>query len=87
MEAGRDRTGTWSSSGAWNRTGKSTAQRHGDVFSLDEVYDKLESAADYADDAQVAFDPRWHFPTYLHASNVEMPDDWVIIEVRGLRPI
>jgi hypothetical protein len=35
----------------------------------------------------VAFDPRWHFPVYIGTTRLPGPDNWSIVEARGLRRI
>ena len=72
---------------AWDRAGKSAALTDWDTFSIDGLYDNLERAADNDGEVQIAFDPRWHFPTYVRTVALPGPDAWSIIEVRGLRPI
>jgi hypothetical protein len=72
---------------AWDRTGKSVGLTDWNTFSIDGLYDNLERAADNDGEVQIAFDPRWHFPTYVRTVALPGPDAWSIIEVRGLRPI
>ena len=71
---------------AWDRTGKAAALADWNTFSIDGLYDNLERAADNVDNFRIAFDPRWHFPTYVTTS-LRMPDTWGVIEVRGFRQI
>lgn len=68
-------------------TGKSVALTDWNTFSIDHLYDNLERSVDRYREAQIAFDPRWHFPTYVSTSSLPGPDAWSIIEVRALRPI
>ncbi len=72
---------------AWDATGKSAALIDWNTFSIDGLYDDLERAAEINGGAQIAFDPRWHFPTYIHTVALPGPDMWSVIEVRALRPI
>ena len=72
---------------AWDRTGKSVPITDWNTFSIDGLYDDLERAADINGEAQISFDPRWHFPTYVHTVALPGPDMWSVIEVRALRPI
>lgn len=72
---------------AWDRAGKSAALTDWNTFSIDVLYDNLERSADNDGKVQIAFDPRWHFPTYVRTVALPGPDAWSIIEVRGLRPI
>ena len=72
---------------AWDRTGKSAALADWNTFSIDHLYDNLEGAADTDSEVQIAFDPRWHFPTYVRTVTPPGPDGWSIIEVRGFSPI
>ena len=72
---------------AWDRTGKYVPITDWNTFSIDGLYDDLERAADINGEAQIAFDPRWHFPTYVHTVALPGPDMWSVIEVRALRPI
>jgi hypothetical protein len=72
---------------AWDRTGKPVALADWNTFSIDGLFDNLERAADADGEVQVAFDQRWHFPTYVRISALRGPDMWSIIEARALRPI
>ena len=72
---------------AWDRAGRSAALTDWNTFSIDGLYNNLERAADNDGEVQIAFDPRWHFPTYVRTAALPGPDAWSIIEVRGLRPI
>ena len=72
---------------AWDRAGNSAALTDWNMFSIDGLYDNLERAVDTDGEVQIAFDPRWHFPTYVRTVALPGPDAWSIIEVRGLRPI
>ena len=72
---------------AWDRAGKPAAITDWNTFSIDGLYDNLERAADNDAEVRIAFDPRWHFPTYVRTVALPGPDAWSIIEVRGLRPI
>ena len=72
---------------AWDRTGKSVPITDWNTLSIDGLYDDLGRAADINGAAQIAFDPRWHFPTYVHTVALPGPDMWSVIEVRALRPI
>ncbi len=71
---------------AWDRSGKSAALTDWNTFSIDGLYDNLEKAADNVSSAQIAFDPRWHFPKYVYTVLLPGPDAWSTIEVRGFRP-
>jgi len=72
---------------AWDKAGKSAALIDWNTFSIDGLYDNLERTADINGQVQIAFDARWHFPTYVYAVALPGPDMWSIIEMRGLRPI
>ncbi len=72
---------------AWDRAGRSAPLRDWDTFSIDGLFDMLERSADHAAAVQVSFDPRWHFPTYIHTRALPGPDMWTVIEARGLRPM
>jgi len=72
---------------AWDRAGKSAAITDWNTFSIEGLYDNLERAADNDGEVQIAFDPRWHFPTFVRTVALPGPDAWSIIEVRALRPI
>jgi hypothetical protein len=72
---------------AWDRAGKSVALTNWNTFSIDGLYDNLERSADNDGEVQIAFDPRWHFPSYVRTIALPGPDTWSIIEARGLRPI
>jgi uncharacterized protein DUF6174 len=70
---------------AWDRTGKSAPLSDWNTFSIDGLYDNLERSADINGEVQLAFDPRWHFPTYVRTVVLPGPDAWSIIEARALR--
>ncbi len=72
---------------AWDRAGRSAPLSDWDTFSIDGLFDMLERSADHDAAVQVTFDPRWHFPTYIHTRALPGPDMWAVIEARGLRPI
>src|SRR6266446_1830756 len=72
---------------AWDRAGRSAALSDWDTFSIDGLFDMLERSADHDAAVQVSFDPRWHFPTYIHTRGSPGPDMWAVIEARALRPI
>lgn len=69
---------------AWDRTGKSVSVTDWNTFSLDGLYENLERAADDDGEVQIAFDPHWHFPTYVRSVVLRGPDAWSIIEARAL---
>jgi hypothetical protein len=71
---------------AWDKTGKSAALTDWNTLSIDGLYENLERSADHVGSAQIAFDPRWHFPKYVHTVVLPGPDAWSTIEVRGFRP-
>lgn len=72
---------------AWDRTGKPAALSDWNTFSIDGLYDNLQRTAEINGQAQIAFDPRWHFPKFVYSVVLPGPDAWSTIEVRGLRPI
>jgi hypothetical protein len=72
---------------AWDKTGKPAAIIDWNTFSIDGLFDDLDRAADNVGEAQIAFDPRWHFPAYVRTAAARGPDAWSYIDVRGLRPI
>ena len=72
---------------AWDRTGKSVPLTDWNTLSIDGLYDNLERSAGINGQAQIAFDPRWHFPRFVHTVVAPGPDAWSTIEVRGFRPI
>ena len=71
----------------WDKTGRSAALTDWNTHSVDGLYDNLERTADGDGEVQIAFDPRWHFPTYIGTSPARGPDTWSIIEARALRPL
>ena len=71
---------------AWDRTGKSAPLTDWNTFSIDGLYDNLERSAEINGQVRIAFDPSWHFPTYVHTVTLPGPDAWSTIEVRALRP-
>jgi hypothetical protein len=72
---------------AWDRAGKSAGLTDWNTVSIDGLYDNLERSADINGQVQIAFDPRWHFPKYVHSVVLPGPDAWSTIEVRGFRLI
>ena len=72
---------------AWDRTGRSAALTDWNTLSVDGLYDNLERAADGDGEVQIAFDPRWHFPTYIGTNPARGPDAWSNTEARALRPL
>jgi len=71
---------------AWDRTGKSVALTDWSTVSIDGLYDNLERSADINGQAQIAFDPRWHFPRFVYTNVAPGPDAWSTTEARGFRP-
>lgn len=71
---------------ARDRTGKSVAVGQWNTFSIDGLFDSLQGSLDRDAVVQVAFDPRWHFPTYVYTAALPGPDMWSITEARALRP-
>ncbi len=72
---------------AWDKSGRQVAVTDWNTFSIDRLYDNLERSANNDGEVQIAFDPRWHFPTYVRTVALPGPDAWSIIEARALRPI
>ena len=72
---------------AWDRTGKPAALTDWNTLSIDGLFDSLERSADINGLVRIAFDPRWHFPRYVHTVALPGPDSWSTTEVRGIRPI
>jgi hypothetical protein len=71
---------------AWDRTGKPAALTDWSTFSIDRLYENLQRSADRDGEVLIAFDPRWHFPSYARTVALPGPDMWSIIEARGFRP-
>jgi hypothetical protein len=72
---------------AWDRAGQAAPLTDWNTFSIDGLFDDLERSTDRNAQVQIAFDPRWHFPRYVHTAMVPGPDAWSITEVRGFRPV
>jgi len=72
---------------AWDRTGKSVPLTDWNTLSIDGLYDNLDRSTDINGQVQIAFDPRWHFPRFVHTVVAPGPDAWSTVEVRGFRPI
>lgn len=72
---------------AWDKAGNSAALTDWNTFSIDGLYDSLDRTANINGQVQIAFDPRWHFPKYVHSVVLPGPDAWSTTEVRGFRPI
>ena len=71
---------------AWDRTGKPAAISDWHTVSIDQLYDDLERSVDGNTEVQIAFEPRWHFPTYVRTT-AALPDAWSIPQARALRPM
>jgi hypothetical protein len=71
---------------AWDTRGRSAAIMDWNTFSIDTLYDNLERSAERDAEVQIAFEPRWHFPTYIRTRAGQVPDGWSIVEARGFRP-
>ncbi|MDP9204102.1 MAG: DUF6174 domain-containing protein [Gemmatimonadota bacterium] len=71
---------------AWDKTGKAAAITDWNTVSIDQLYDNLERSADRDAEVQIAFEPRWHFPTYVRTTGAMVPDSWSMTEARALRP-
>jgi hypothetical protein len=69
----------------WDRTGTAVALTDWNMFSIDELFDNLERSIDHYGTVQIAFDPRWHFPAYVHTAALPGPDMWAVIDARALR--
>jgi hypothetical protein len=67
--------------------GRSATLTDWNTLSIDGLYDNLEHAADRNGEIQIAFDPRWHFPTYIRTNAARVPDAWGITDVRAFRPL
>ena len=72
---------------AWDGTGKSVSLTDWNTVSIDGLYDNLERTAGINGEALIAFDPRWHFPSYVYSVTLPGPDAWSTAEARALRPI
>ena len=72
---------------AWDKAGNSASLTDWNTFNIDGLFDSLERSADIKGQVQIAFDPHWHFPKYVHSVVLPGPDAWSTIEVRGFRPI
>jgi hypothetical protein len=73
--------------GGWNSRGKPVSLTADDTYSIDGLFDLLEQKADHADVVAVDFEDRWHYPAFISTDmRVGLPDDWGVLEVRGLRP-
>ena len=68
---------------AWDRTGKVVPISDWNTFSVDGLFDHLESSVDRYGGVQIAFDPRWHFPAYVSTVVLPGPDRWATYEARG----
>ena len=70
---------------AWDPTGKVAAISDWNMFSIDGLFDNIERSIDRDNVVQVAFDPRWHFPAFVHTVALPGPDMWATIDARALR--
>ena len=70
---------------AWDPTGKVVAISDWNTFSIDGLFDNIERSIDRDNVVQVAFDPRWHFPAFVHTVALPGPDMWATIDARALR--
>jgi hypothetical protein len=71
---------------AWDKTGRAASLTDWNTLSIDDLYENLEKWSDRNAEVQIAFDPRWHFPSYVRTS-MRVPDAWSITEARALRPL
>ena len=72
---------------AWDRTGQPTAISDWNTLDLDALYDSVERSVERDGTMAIAFDARWHFPSYVHIAALPGPDMWAIFEARALRPL
>jgi hypothetical protein len=71
----------------WEAPGRRVPVTERTGYTVDGLFTLLEQAAEQSDVVQVGFDLGWHFPARVRTdTNVELPDDWGTIDVRGLRP-
>ncbi len=71
---------------AWDPAGHAASLADWNTFSIEGLFDNLERSVDRDGVVQIAFDPRWHFPAYVHTAALPGPDMWGIFEARALRP-
>ena len=71
---------------ATDHAGKPVGLTDWNTFSIDELYDNLARSTDNSGQIRIAFDSRWHFPSYVRTISLPGPDAWSIIELRALRP-
>lgn len=72
---------------ASDSAGKSVALNGANTLSIDALFDNLEQKVSIDGVVGVAFDPRWHFPVYIGTTRLPGPDNWSIVEARGLRRV
>jgi hypothetical protein len=71
---------------AANAAGKAVPISDWSAFTLDKLFDNLETWPDRDGSVAIAFDARWHFPTFVSTSR-RMPDTWSTTEVRGFTSV
>ena len=72
----------------WDAAGRAVPITERTNYSIDRLFDILDQHAERDDVVEVRFDLRWHFPAYIRTDvSLGHPDDWGVIDVRGLRPI
>lgn len=71
---------------ASDSTGKSVAFNE-NTLTIEGLFDNLEQKVDIDGVVDVAFDPRWHFPAHVSTIRLPGPDNWSIVEARGIRRI
>jgi hypothetical protein len=72
---------------AWDKTGRPVPLTDWNTFTIDELFDNLLRSTDRDALVQIAFERRWHLPSYVRTSVLPGPDRWSIVEVRGFRPL
>jgi hypothetical protein len=70
----------------WTRTGAVVPLSEWSVLDVDRLYDSMQHSVETNSWIVVAFDARWHFPSYVRSSMPPLPDTWSIIEARALGP-
>ena len=70
----------------WDKGGKPVPLTERNNYSIDGLFDLLDQQADLNDVVAVGFEDQSHYPVHISTDRrVGLPDDWGLVEARGLR--
>ena len=70
---------------AWDSTGRPVELTDWNTITIDRLFEVLDRAVDTNLAVRVAFEARWHFPTFIYTSGPRTPDGWSTFEARAPR--